>query len=931
MKKRLLMAALAAVCSVGTYAFELGEYVYTASQRLQISGDNQIVNGDFSNNTTGWFSAEGSAINPDTWEVKSGLGPNEENVLQSLGANAGDGLCQMLALDPGTYVVSMQVMAATATNTAVALSNGSAPNDYIDVFLNKNGSYSRSESDTLVSVATTTYLPASEWRTVNFVATVEQDMILVLHLERLAQGTMVTNFAVQAVTPVFDIRPLENKIAFVKELMNEPAFNVAEAAEARAELEGFVEGFDSFVADGTLDDESTGQGFDEMLDTYIENYLGVTSVNLNTVIPGLDIASMGNWSRGGTPNASFKLDLWGGNWGHLASEQDVLRSAIQTGYAHSATYNAYHEDLPAGKYFFMAEIRNANTGKTSWPTEPVFNLTTEGCKMFIAADTLELPAISGEEFQRFYMIADVAEDGAFRAGVYWPGVSSGGAFFVRNTMARAFNLDVITDVEHVQAFKTYMTQWNAAVGARTRTAELLADANYPWLNDTLRYVKNLWDPYFRAQRDKGWSTADGKDAGIATTDELNDWAKYQGVEWYNEETGARLEYQMVRGYQNANNAVIAANKPFTDLADAIDAAKKTRNKGTNATGDRETYRAAILEAINTITSVRNATSDATREADTATLEAALEKLNAATEAFLNSAATKPIVDIDFSNGFVEETDESGTYTYSIAGNPGKMWFNNNVELDNTVASTNFALGFNGEYNDVLRIGNGNACVFIDEPGNLLTVSFDVYLGNLTKRFFNFQLVNEAGERVAGLSIDRYNANVAYNDFNDIIGTTNGGTGMDLRQYSTGVGSSSASNAAIVAETNKTHIDLTVDYNTQTLQGTILNGKGQRCEGAAQPFRSGIEDYKIVKLLVGSGYSSNPERRCWFDNLKITRYTDAPDDFEEDILESPWADAIKSVATDRKADNAIYNLAGQKLSQRPQKGLYIQNGRKFVVK
>ena len=43
----------------------------------------------------------------------------------------------------------------------------------------------------------------------------------------------------------------------------------------------------------------------------------------------------------------------------------------------------------------------------------------------------------------------------------------------------------------------------------------------------------------------------------------------------------------------------------------------------------------------------------------------------------------------------------------------------------------------------------------------------------------------------------------------------------------------------------------------------------------------------------------------------------------------FSDGIENMAAD-KADSALYNLAGQRV-EKAVKGLYIQNGRKFVVK
>jgi len=84
------------------------------------------------------------------------------------------------------------------------------------------------------------------------------------------------------------------------------------------------------------------------------------------------------------------------------------------------------------------------------------------------------------------MVADVKEDGQFYAGIYWPGVSSGGAFFIRNTVIRSFNTSLEADVKHVQAFQTYMTQWNAATSGRQTVHNKIDNANYPWGQNELK-------------------------------------------------------------------------------------------------------------------------------------------------------------------------------------------------------------------------------------------------------------------------------------------------------------------------------------------------------------------------------------------------------------------------------------------------------------
>jgi hypothetical protein len=97
-----------------------------------------------------------------------------------------------------------------------------------------------------------------------------------------------------------------------------------------------------------------------------------------------------------------------------------------------------------------------------------------------------------------------------------------------------------------------------------------------------------------------------------------------------------------------------------------------------------------------------------------------------------------------------------------------------------------------------------------------------------------------------------------------------------------------------------------------------------------PFIADLTDTKVTRFALISNYN-NADRRCWFDNLKISKYPLT--DIEEDITETPWAEvsAIKNVSVEKAADNAVYSISGVRLNSVPSKGLYIQNGKKFVVK
>ena len=74
----------------GAFAYEAGDYVYTLNGRFQVSGDNLVTNGDFSDGTNGWTNTAGGALSTDTFTVDPGLGPDGENSLYVAASGAVD-------------------------------------------------------------------------------------------------------------------------------------------------------------------------------------------------------------------------------------------------------------------------------------------------------------------------------------------------------------------------------------------------------------------------------------------------------------------------------------------------------------------------------------------------------------------------------------------------------------------------------------------------------------------------------------------------------------------------------------------------------------------------------------------------------------------------------------------------------------------------
>ena len=52
--KKLLMTVCAVLFASSTFALGVGDYAYNYLQRLKITGDNIVTNGNFANSRDGW-------------------------------------------------------------------------------------------------------------------------------------------------------------------------------------------------------------------------------------------------------------------------------------------------------------------------------------------------------------------------------------------------------------------------------------------------------------------------------------------------------------------------------------------------------------------------------------------------------------------------------------------------------------------------------------------------------------------------------------------------------------------------------------------------------------------------------------------------------------------------------------------------------------
>lgn len=596
--KKFLLSLVAVFSFTGAFAYEIGEYIYTPDAKFKVISDNLVPA------ITQW---NGSG-DPDVWSVAE---PEEgiTSALQSLDGSEGSTLLTTnTATEFGKrYVVTLKIKGVADGSTSTA---AGAQNE-VNAFLTNDAP---STSGVITGTANVDYFLVSstqnflngEWSEISFafVDTCTENTIgtdthyLNITLGRLTTGTVVADAEVREVEQVYDTRISDRTIAFAQAIMNDP--NFSEGADAN-ELKELIGTYDEMVEYGQADDISTMEGLISSFNDALQAYMDTNSSNLSENFQYLGITSMGKYNRGSINNGQQigGYIFRGDNWLH-AQDADFLNKQIQGTYGNNAGSVAlYSTNLPAGKYYIAGELANSLCDKNyNWSYTLEKNI-----KLFIGSDSTEATLIKGQDYVKFYYVGELKEGETFEAGFWWEGHDAGSSFRVKNVEIRGFG-DITEKIERNNAWSTFIAQWNAATNARKSVMDKMNDANYPWEQDSLQSAINTWDYLYKAV-DGVWIDAEGKDTGIATNDELVDWATTQGYEY---QEGVDPEwmskYPLVRAYQYASTYVQEQNQPYNDLKALVIVAQEAVDNPRYASFDKSDL---VSEISNATTLINNTT------------------------------------------------------------------------------------------------------------------------------------------------------------------------------------------------------------------------------------------------------------------------------------------------------------------------------------
>ena len=948
MKKQLLSIALLSAVVSGAMAHKIGDKVYSNSAKWKITGKNLVTNGDFSDNQlTGWTAIDESINKLTTFSVLEGQGAKGANEIK---VNDGqtdlkNGIWQTITIEQGgTYIVSMKVMNTKAAGFTDFDLTGANTN-YINAYYNTDGALATADGTNLsygtdgVCGGYTFSFTTDKFTEVNFPVQAPANGQIVIDLRGLSEGLEICDVTCQAATQIYDTRIPEKRIAYIKSVLNSYEFS----EDSYAELQEEITAVETLISDGA------DEGYDnamENLDLAWENFV---TANFSNVLNSINTGASGNYSA--------NWDNWTGKFNKLSSDASAQNAVsgwswstdrwchktaktnsplqIQWMRGSSGTWDNIATNtttLDKGTYFFgfqgaggmMTLNKNRWTrsqAKECAETYVFFNNDTT--EMFLLPTSNDMASTYGNVIYKF----EVAEDNTpvtfgIRCNIGQGQVAKDG-FDVNFYHPVLYK--VLVEGERTPEQKTYLDNVQTQIDAlndRIKVAEGYVAADQktrPWGKE------NLQKGIVEAKKRLAVWEAMSEDDRLAT---MNDYsAKYEATQapyyvdgayvlkdtTYTDITEKALQNIIMNaGVRYLNNNFItvfeAKNAPLTDMPEAIAKAQETRNARLYSACDASNLDAEIKKA-QAMYEEKLAKQYSAEDAEALVQEKAA--LAAAVDAFVASIAKDFIVDIDFSNTVVEGGEPEAP-TYTVEGNKGSILLPNYSVEQNT----NYTLGWNEANTDVLRVGKGDAVVEFTgvKPNStdIIVIAYDIYYGSLNKRNAGTTIYS-GEEEIAGLNISKYSGTSVINTFN-----------VDFNGKITAVGSSSASNDKILAESNKTHIEYILDYGDQSMYMTTSSSKGSYTWAttsvealAANDGRVFLDPAKPVNKFVLTSNYDNADRRSWFDNLQIYKIAAS-------ASENPAVTGIQNVeAVNPTAAKAVKKLENGKI-------VIVKGGKKYTV-
>lgn len=575
MNKRLLISFAAIMGAMTSFAYNVGEYVYTHDAKFKVVGENILTNGNFSSNYDGWKDYADGALSPDYWSIETGAAQDGGNVIQSADAAAdltGNYMYQAVPFETGkSYVITFKMKGVDPTTSSITQKTS----NYVDVFANADGTTSKT-ADRFQQVATTDAISA-EWTSYSysFTDTVSGGSTgyIVVSFGQLAQGTQISDIAINEVEQVYDSRIADKEIAYGKSLLAIDDFK-----NGRDDFMGVLEGVEAAFKSSEMDDVAAAE---DALKSFVEAediFLDANSYDVSSMINSKQLWTTKLQKANGTYGDWYVEGS--GRWFHDPASDPYIRDYIQASFNLPAGTAKIVKEMPAGKYFFSCESkghRMAGTGSAVRNT-PDYTYVVEGAKVFIGNDSVSFN-LDQRNFERHFVMSTLAEGDTLNAGFWHPATSVdnklGGQVYMQTPVLRIVgdnsNGEMQKYVEDYVTLKNIATQSNALKVMLDSAVVVSAKAEYPWgkaeLNDTTTKYQAVYNELSVLQ---------------------------PGAELF--DVAADSLMQSMRIVRSAIQTYYNLNAPYTDLKAQIAQANESLNLPANANGDKATFKAVIDKA-----------------------------------------------------------------------------------------------------------------------------------------------------------------------------------------------------------------------------------------------------------------------------------------------------------------------------------------------
>lgn len=928
MNKRLLISFAAIMGAMTSFAYNVGDYVYTHDAKFKVVGENLIVNGNFASNYDGWKDYADGALSPDYWSIETGAAEDGKgNVIQSANGGAdltGNYMYQAVRFESGkTYVVTFKMKGVEPGTSSITQKTS----NYVDVFANADGTVSKT-AERFQQVATTDALNA-EWTnySYSFTDTVTGGSTgwIVVSFGQLTQGTQISDVEIREVESVFDTRISDKEIAYAKSLLA-----IEDFKNGRDEFSGTIESVEGFFKTPASDDPS---GAAEAINSFVlaENaFLDANSYDVSSMINSKQLWTTKMQRANGTYGDWYVEGS--SRWFHDPASDPYIRDYFPGSFSLNAGTAKIVKKMPAGKYFFSCESKGHRMAGTSKATQnvPDYTWTVEGCKVFVGKDSVAFN-LDQRNFERHFVMSTVADGDTLSAGFWHPALTEklGGQIYVQNPVLRIVgdnsNGEMKTYVENYVALNAIATQANALKVMLDSAAVVSAKADYPWgkaeLNDTTTKYQTVYSEL----------------SVLKPGDELFDVA-------------ADSLMQSMRIVRSAINAYYSLNAPYTDLKAQIAQANESINLPANANGDKATFQTVIDKAQGLINS---ATAEYNEELAQQMKDAKTELVDAQVAFEASTASFSNPSEIQLVNPFFEEfKNQSNVNGWIMAGQTDNgRWkqgslapYENGKHLTMWRGSTAFSKNSAAQQLSILNSGvyvlscQATACnensstdggreiatnVFYyvkdvesaDSIGvHMIHTDYNNYLG--TKYEYGnyyperFAIVYEKKDDVAE------NIEIGFNAMNNVQCNTYNFGGNHVRF----MGSKAEFDAAL----------------TKELAALLEKGASEYASLEALSADQTVEptsNLRYSRIYANLGYAVDYANAAENDNQKMTAYYKLQDAIKNANV---VVAGVKGIIAEpvAKIQKGVYTLTGVKVADNAanlQQGLYIVNGKKVIVK